>query len=176
VVVDVQRGMFEGEGIEPVQNGDLLLERVERLVREARNAGVPVVFVQHDGDSGHPLEVGSQGWEIHPRVAPLDGEPVVRKRTPDAFHETTLREELESRGIARLVLAGIQTENCVDTTCRRAFSLGYDVVLAKDARGTWDTDLLSADRIVAHHNAVLGDWFATALEADEIEFRRATQR
>ena len=173
LIVDVQIGMFESPVIPPVHDGESLLQRISGLVSRARDAGVPVVFVQHDGEAGHPLEGGTEGWRIHPAVAPVGDEPVVRKRTPDSFHGTTLRQELEGRGVERLILAGIQTEYCVDTTCRRAFSLGYDVTLVKDAHGTWDREGLSADRIVAHHNEVLGDWFATAVDAEEINLEGA---
>lgn len=170
IVVDVQLGMFESPVIPPIHDGGRLLERIVGLVRDAREAGVPVVFVQHDDGPDHPLERGIEGWRIHPDVAPLDGEPVIQKRTPDSFLNTTLNEELASRNIGGLVLAGMQTEYCVDTTCRRAFGLGYDVTLAKDAHGTWDKDALSAQQIVAHHNEVLGGGFATAMNAGEIRF------
>ncbi|HZY40381.1 MAG TPA: isochorismatase family protein, partial [Anaerolineae bacterium] len=125
----------------------------------------------HDGGPNDPLEPSTPGWPIHPTIAPAADELIVRKRTPDAFHETTLQQELNSRGIRKLVLAGLQTEYCVDTTCRRAFSLGYQVALAQDAHSTWNTDTLTAAQIIAHHNTVLGDWFATLRLTDEIDFQ-----
>ena len=95
---------------------------------------------------------------------------MVQKRHPDAFQDTNLQRELESRGIERLIVTGMQTEYCVDTTCRRAYSLGYGVTLVEDAHSTWDTDLLTAPQIIAHHNDVLGGWFTELEEASEIEF------
>ena len=172
LVIDIQLGMFDAPGQPPVPGGERLLERIGDLIEEARGAGVPVVYVQHCEPEG-PLEEGSEGWKIHPRIAPLDGDVIVKKRTPDSFLDTTLREELGSRNIESLVLAGMQTEYCVDTTCRRAFSLGYDVTLAKDAHGTWDSDDLSAAQIIAHHNEVLGSGFATAVSANDVRFEGA---
>lgn len=160
VVIDTQLGMFETPGVPPVPDGERLLRDIEDLIRKAREAGVTVIHVQHADSPGHPLERGTVGWQIHPRVAPAAGEPVVEKETPDSFLGTTLREELESRGIRCLILAGMQTEYCVDTTCRRAFGLGYNVTLAADAHGTWDSDVLSAAQIVAHHNDVVAGSFA----------------
>jgi nicotinamidase-related amidase len=171
VVIDTQRGMFETLGVPPVPNGERLLENIEGLIRDARDAGTPVVHVRHGGEPGHPLEKGTEGWEIHPRAAPADNEPVVDKETPDSFLRTTLQDELDSRGIGRLVLAGMQTEYCVDTTCRRAFSLGYDVTLAGDAHGTWDEGRLTAGQIVSHQNEVLGNDFAEVKPSAEISFR-----
>ena len=170
VVIDTQVGMFETPGVPPVPDGERLLERIEGLIQQAREAGVAVIHVRHADGPGHPLESGTEGWEIHPRVAPTGGEPVVDKETPDSFLRTTLQDELESRGIGRLVLAGMQTEYCVDTTCRRAFALGYDVTLAADAHGTWDEGGLSADQIVAHHNEVMGNGFAEVVPSGEVSF------
>ena len=81
-----------------------------------------------------------------------------------------LHRELRSRGIMRLVVAGLQTEYCVDTTCRRAYSLGYEIILVGDAHRTWDSDSLSASQIIDHHNNVLGGWFATLRKNEEITF------
>lgn len=170
VVIDTQLGMFETPRVPPVPDGERLLQNIEGLLRRARGAGVAVVHVRHAGGPGHPLEKGTDGWRTHPRVAPLEGEPVVDKATPDSFLDTTLAEELEARGVGRLVLAGMQTEYCVDTTCRRASGLGYEVTLAGDAHGTWDGDGLPAAQIVAHHNAVLGGGFAEVVPAAEISF------
>jgi len=64
----------------------------------------------------------------------------------------------------------LQTEYCIDTTCPRAFTLGYEVTLVKDAHSTWDSSLLKANRIIEHHNNVLGGWFVTLKSEREIEF------
>lgn len=95
---------------------------------------------------------------------------LIQKHTPDAFHETNLHYELKSRKIKRLVIVGLQTEYCIDTTCRRAFTLGYEVTLVKDAHSTWDSSLITAQQIIDHHNHVLGGWFVTLKSEREIEF------
>jgi nicotinamidase-related amidase len=168
LVIDVQNGMFAED--DPVYQGSELLATIGDLLAKARAAQAPVIYVQHNGGPGHPLEPGSAGWPIHPAIAPADGEPVVGKATPDSFHETMLQAELEARGIAKLVVAGIQTECCVDTTCRRASSLGYQTTLVRDAHSTWDTRTLSAAQIIAHHNEALDGWFVTPKPASEIAF------
>lgn len=168
LVIDMQVCNFEGST--PVYGGSDLLGKISSLITRARAAGVPVVYVQHCGPDGAIDQPDTPGWEIHPSVAPLKGDLVVEKRHPDAFQDTNLQRELESRGIQRLIITGIQTEYCIDTTCRRAYSLGYEVTLVKDAHSTWDTDRLTAPQIVAHHNEVLGGWFAQLKEASEIDF------
>lgn len=168
VLIDLQVANFYDEA--PIHRGDQLLATAGRLLEGAREAGVPVIFVQHEGGKGSWDEPGAPGFEIHPSIRPRDGEVIVRKATPDAFHETELRAELERIGARQLVIAGIQTEFCIDTSCRRAFSLGYDVTLVSDGHSCWDTDNLTADQIIAHHNATLGGWFVDLATADEVQW------
>ncbi len=82
----------------------------------------------------------------------------MHKRASDAFYETPLQRELDARQVTHLIVTGMKTEMCVDTTSRRAVSLGYDVTLATDAHTTTDTDTLPADRMIAYHNEILDDF------------------
>jgi nicotinamidase-related amidase len=152
VVIDVQVGILESAR---AYRRDEVLEQISSLLERARASETAIIYVQHDGPEGHEVEVGSRGWHIHPAIAPAPGEPVVRKSACDSFFETTLQRELEERGIRHLVITGAMTEYCVDTTCRRATSLGFDVTLVSDAHTTHDNDRLSAAVIIAHHNALL---------------------
>jgi nicotinamidase-related amidase len=156
LIIDVQIGLVK------LMAPDLqhhVLSNITVLLSKARSSGVPVLFIQHDGPKGHPLEAETSAWEIHPSILPLRGEPVIRKRASDSFFETELVQELQRRGIQHLIIVGGMTEYCVDTTCRRAVTLGYDVTLAADAHLTRDTPDLRASQIIAHHNLLL-DGFA----------------
>jgi nicotinamidase-related amidase len=168
LVVDVQMGNFDQSA--PVFGSRDLLSKISALIAQARAAGVLVAYIQHCGPKGAIDQPGTPGWRIHPTVSPLEGDLVVQKRHPDAFQVTSLQSELERRGITTLVVAGIQTEYCIDATCRRAYSLGYKVTLVEDAHSTWDSDHLTASQIIEHHNAVLGGWFAELKALDEIAF------
>jgi len=152
LVIDLQIGVVDGT---PIQHSSQLLEAVNGLLSKARESGVDVIYIQHDGPKGHRVEVGTSGWPIHPAIAPGPGELVVRKRSSDSFFETDLHQVLQERDIQAITICGAMTEYCVDTTCRRAVSLGYDVTLASDAHGTADTDLLTARQIIDHHNHLL---------------------
>ncbi len=173
LVVDVQRAVVDWE--DPASEGEKVLGNIRRLLSKAREAGAPVVYVQHDGEEGGRLSVGSQGWEIHPAIAPAEGEPVVRKRASDSFYETTLRADLEARGVRHLVVVGCRTQYCVDTTCRSATAHGFDVTLAADAHTT-AADVLAVHEIVAHHNSTLDDFgndrhVVSVKAAAEIDFQ-----
>ena len=151
-----------------MNRGDELLATISGLIIRAREAGVPVIYVQHCGAKGHPLEEGTRPWALHPKIGPQKQDTIVRKRFCDSFHQTDLHELLQSKSITKLVVAGIQSEFCVDTACRRAFSLGYEVILVKDGHSTWDTDVLKATQIVTHHNLTLSSSFVKVAMSDSL--------
>lgn len=161
LVIDVQRGILAIPNLarkkEIEQAFDETVARIAGLIERARTASVPVIYVQHDGGRGHRLEPETSGWPLRSEIAPQHGEPgiIIHKRACDAFFETTLAAELAAAGIKRLVICGCMTQYCVDTTVRRAVSLGYDGVLAADGHMTADTDTLGFEQIIAHHNALL---------------------
>ena len=155
---------------DPVYKGDELLAKVKSLITKARSAQIPIIYIQNSGGKGDPDEYGTPGWEIHPMIQSAEGDVVIQKQTPDAFHETSLHHELKSRKIKRLIIVGLQTEYCIDTTCRRGFGLGYEITLVEDSHSTWDSSLFSAQQIINHHNQVLGGWFVTLKKEREIEF------
>jgi len=152
VVIDTQVGL-----IEPAYRGKEVLKNINTLLARARANGTPVIYIQHDEPKGYALEVNTPPWEIHPSIAPQEGEPVVHKRASDSFYDTSFQKELEARGIKHLVVVGGQTEYCVDTTVRRATSMGYDVTLVKDAHTTEDYDdaVLTAAQRIDYHNKIL---------------------
>jgi len=168
VVIDVQMGVV-GEAY----HRDEVLENINLLLDRARGSGTPVLYVQHNEPVY--MEPGMPSWQIHPAVTPREGEPVIQKESPDSFHETRLREELEARGIKRLVITGSQTQMCVDTTVRRAVASGYDVLLASDAHTTDDSETLPAEKIIAFYNETLNGFWAGERKvrvqpASEIQF------
>jgi nicotinamidase-related amidase len=159
LVIDVQRGILAIPGLARKREIDQALDetvaRIAGLVERARAASVRVIYIQHDGSSGHRLEPQSSGWPLRSEVAPQPGESVIHKRACDAFFETTLDAELAAAHIKQVVICGCMTQYCIDTTVRRAVSLGYDAVLAADGHTTADMGAFRFEQIIAHHNALL---------------------
>jgi nicotinamidase-related amidase len=164
VIIDVQVGLVR---LMPLELQDRVLSNIAVLLSKARSSGMPVFFIQHDGPKGHPIEAETAAWAIHPSVPPLSGEPVIRKKASDSFFETRLAEELQTRMISHLVIAGGMTEYCIDTTCRRSVTLGYDVTLVADAHLTRDNPVLTASQIIEHHNLLL-DGFAAGIHSIKV--------
>ncbi|MDR0271481.1 cysteine hydrolase family protein [Paenibacillus sp.] len=150
LVIDIQVGMFSES--DPVYDGAALLGRINVLLHNARTSGIPVIYVQHNEGPGEQLETETVAWEIHPSIAPEPEDTIIQKFMPDSFHETSLQEVLSSRGIENLVIAGIQTDCCVNATSRRAGELGYDITVVEDAHSTWGQGEKTAAEIIAEHN------------------------
>jgi len=165
LVIDVQVAMFDESN--PVFQGELLLDRLVKYISKARLNRTQIIYIQHNAREGKPLESGKSGWLIHPLITPECNDIIIQKNSPDAFYNTNLQKELDLRGINELIISGIQTEICIDTTCRRAYSLGYNVTLVSDLHSTWDTTSLSASQIIEHHNSILG-WFSMVKANDEL--------
>ncbi|UAN64569.1 cysteine hydrolase family protein [Serratia sp. JSRIV006] len=150
LVIDVQQGLFNP----PPAEAEQVLTRINQLSERARQAGVPVIFIQHQ-TAHEELSAGSVAWQIHQGLQVKPGDHRVDKTTPDSFLRTNLGKLLIAEGVTQLVICGYSTEYCVDTTTRRAAGLGYPVVLAADAHTSHDKPHASGLQIRAHHNATL---------------------
>lgn len=155
VVIDLQRGAFDGVRCQPVHAADRLIGHATSLVGAARAAGAPVLFVRHCEGAGAVFEDGTPQGELHEALVPLPGEPVVKKTASSAFENTDLQALLDYVGARRLVLCGLQSEFCISSTAHAALALGYGVTLAHDAHGTWPTETEPAAAISARVNEAL---------------------
>ena len=165
LVIDVQNDIVAGMGTPERQPAidralDEIVMRLRGLQEKARQAGIPVVMVQHDGGPGDELEEGTAGWEIRKELSLQPGDVLVEKRSCDSFHETDLQTVLEQRNISHLVVGGCQTQYCVATPVRRALPHGHGGTLIGDAHTTGDTASLQFADIVAHHNETLSGFRA----------------
>jgi nicotinamidase-related amidase len=166
LIIDMQVAMFSyGANMQPYR-GKEVLHNCKRLLDGAREAGLPVVLIQHTQDEEYTR--GLITWEICPELTPLPGEDVVEKPTWDAFHRTNLEQVLRSKGISNLVIAGMQTEFCVDTTSRRAYSQGFKSIIVEDAHSTFDGGNLTGEQIVQHHNRIWGGRFGQLLTTEQV--------
>ena len=147
VVIDVQNGVVAG-----AHQRDAVVANIGSLVDRARDARVPVVWVQHNDEE---LEKGSQAWEYVPELTRRESEPLVHKSFGDSFEGTDLEDALAGAGVGRLVVAGAQTDACIRSTIHGAFARGYDVTLVGDAHTTEDQSAWGApppEQVITHTN------------------------
>jgi nicotinamidase-related amidase len=147
LVIDVQNGV-----VEQAHQRDSVVANIGELVDRARQAGVPVVWVQH---SDEELVRGSDAWRIVPELNPMDSEPLIEKNYGDSFEDTSLEAVLAELGVGRLVVVGAETDACVRSTLHGAFVRGYDATLISDAHTTGDKSQWGApspEQVIAHTN------------------------
>jgi len=154
LVIDVQRSLCEGE-YETFESA-CVIDRINEVTARARTAGALVVIIQHESQSG-PLAHGSPGWQVAPALHTGPTDTFLRKTAADAFHLTELHALLKRKAVTEVVICGMQTDFCVDTTTRRALALGYPVVLVSDGHTTLANKHLSAAQIIDHHNETLAN-------------------
>jgi nicotinamidase-related amidase len=167
VIIDMQKCM-SSEAAGP-RNNPLAEQNIASLLQAWREAGTTVVHVRHISRSPTSLFApGQAGVEFQPALAPLPGEHVVEKNVPDAFINTGLERWLRVRGVADLVIAGVSTNNSVESTVRTAGNLGFKTVVVADATFAFEkTDYAgvprSADEVHAMSLANLNGEYATIM-------------
>jgi nicotinamidase-related amidase len=154
IVIDVQESFRQRPSWQAVSNPDIA-ERVNRLVEAARAQGDLVVWVLHsEPGSGTVFDPASGHVHLVEELVPRDGEPVITKTSINAFTTTNLQQVLTTLGIRDLVICGIQTEQCCETTTRVAADLGFDVTFVTEATATFP---------IAHRDAPRGRSLAEIL-------------
>lgn len=131
-----------------VDENEIIANRIDSLAEVARQIGIPVVWLRsvydfkyledahiakRDGE-GCCME-GSWGVDFY-RIQPANGDLVVDKHTFSGFHQTELDELLRARGVKTLIMTGVATNVCVESTLRHGFFLGYNIVLVEDCVGS----------------------------------------
>jgi nicotinamidase-related amidase len=186
VVIDVQESFRRRPTWQVVSNPDIAAD-VQRLVDAARAAGDLVVWVLHgEPGTGGVFDPAQGHVRLMDGLVPLDGEPILTKTSRNAFTTTNLAQLLTERGIRHLIVCGIQTEQCCETTARVANDLGYEVTFVTDATATFpiphrdapagrsvadlvaDPRTLTADDVIARTEYAPAGRFATIRSVAEL--------
>lgn len=173
LLVDIQNDYFPGGAMELVGSAQAAARAAE-LLHAFRRKALPIVHIQHvAARPGATFFLpGTVGMRFHPEVAPLAGEPVFQKHFPNSFRDTPLLAYLRDHDIKRLVIAGMMTHMCVDSTTRAAFDLGFGCVLAQDACATRDLSFgnvtVAAAEVQTAFLAALHGLFAEVLPSEAI--------
>jgi biuret amidohydrolase len=202
VIIDMQRDFLEPGGFGAALGNDVsqlsgVVGPVRRLLQAARDWGLLVIHTREGhrpdlsdlppakhrrgkgpmaigdpGPMGRILVQGEPGHDIIPELAPIPGEPVIDKPGKGAFYATDLDLILRNHGISQLIICGVTTEVCVNTTAREANDRGYDCLVLSDCTGSYFPEFhQQALRMIQAQNGVVGwvghsDALVAALSAD----------
>lgn len=173
LIIDVQNDYFPGGRME-LTGAVEALAAIRRVLTRFREQGRPVIFVRHvNTRPGAAFFLpGTEGEHIRSEIAPREGESVVVKHAPDSFYRTNLAELIHVRGIDSLLVCGMMTHMCVDTTVRAAMTYGLPVTLMSDGCATRDLEyggkLLPAMDIQEAFLAAMNGIFATVLTSEQV--------
>lgn len=164
LVVDVQTALIE----EHPYNEQNVIDNIKRLITVARYNEKEVIYVRHDDGKGEELEYGTDGWQFYYEIKPNNNEKVFEKQYNSAFLKTGLKEYLDSKKIDTIILTGLQTEYCIDTTCKAAFEHGYKLIIPEETNTTFDNEYLDGQKLYNFYNyKIWNNRFAKVLSLDE---------
>jgi nicotinamidase-related amidase len=154
LIIDIQQALCSGKYA--AFEVDRVIDRINFVSRKARIVGAHIVVIQHETQGGL-LDHGTQGWQIAKGLGVQASDIRIRKTATDSFHNTQLASVLQTNHVSKLLICGLQSEFCVDTTTRRALALGYPVTLISDGHSTMNNSALTAAQVSAHHNETLAN-------------------
>lgn len=170
ILIDIQNDYFEG-GKSELNYPTKTAKSAKTILDFFRENNLPVYHVQHINTSSKATFFlsGSTGAEINPLVSPNKEEKVFIKHVPNSFYNTGLVETLSNNGTKHIVVCGMMTHMCIDTTVRYAKDLGFSVTLIEDACTTkdlvWNGHTISAEVVHASYMASLNGMFAEIITA-----------
>lgn len=139
LIIDIQNDYFPGGKME-LAGAESAANNAKKVLEYFRKNNLPVIHIKHiavNEGAGFFLP-DTSGAEIHSSVSPKNDEKIIIKHFPNSFRETDLSEYLEKKGIKHLVITGMMTDVCVDSTVRAAFDLGFKNTVIGNATATRD--------------------------------------
>jgi len=172
LLIDIQNDYFEN-GANPLEGSLHASINASRIIGRFRDESLPVIHIQHIAVSPTATFFlpDTFGAEVHENVKPLESEKLFVKHFPNSFRETGLLEYLKEKEITDLVICGMMTHMCIDTTVRAAKDFGFNITLIGDACATKELKI-GHEIVPAHevHNAFLAAmnaYFAIVVKTKE---------
>ena len=151
LILDAQKAITTTE----LYQFERFVSHVRTLIRTARENGIEVIYVRHDDGPGTSLTRGTDGFQIYDAFAPQPTEHIFDKCVNSAFRDTGLREYLQEKGETDVILAGLQTDYCMDATVKAGFEHGFGMIVPEGANSTFDNPYMTAETSVQYHNNFL---------------------
>jgi nicotinamidase-related amidase len=168
LVIDIQDSFKIDPARWASRNNPAFEANVTELIATFREASRPVIFVLHN-DSDPGFRPGDPEVRLMDFLDRREHEPLIVKNTRNAFTSTDLQQRLDALGVRKVVISGISTEQCCETTTRVAADLGYDVDFVTEATATFPIGALSTDAIVERTEAVLNKRFARIAKVSDVK-------
>lgn len=148
LIIDTQKLITNKE----LYNFDVFVPNVKRLIKTARESNIEVLYVRHDDGIGQELTRGTEGFEIYEEFKPDKDERIFDKTVNSPFKDTGLLEYLAPKQVKQIIVAGLQTDYCIDAAVKCGFEHGFHVIVPKEANSTFDNPYMSAKETYSYYN------------------------
>lgn len=161
VIIDVQNDYFSG-GKLPLEHPERALNNINQLEEVFQKNKRPIIYIQHIKKTtpANFFEEGTPGVALHSGLYIKNDSVIIEKEYPNSFYHTALMDYLKQNRVEQLIITGMMTHMCVDSTTRAAKEFGFSPILISDATAT--KGLMIDDEQVSAQNVQLS--FLAALE------------
>lgn len=171
IIIDIQNNYFEGGKME-LYKPEEAAEKAKMVLEFFRKRKLPIFHVLHSFNiKGDPNTI-DELRKIHKSVEPIDNEKIIIKQKPSSFLRTDLKYCLDEAKVNKLVVCGMMSHMCIDTTVRAAQDYGYEVVLLEDACATKELEtkhgIVPATTVHDVYMAALNRMFANVISVQEL--------
>lgn len=172
ILIDIQNDYFENGRME-LFAPEKASQNTGEILQKFRTEKLPIIHIQHKSTNPGAtfLLPETTGSEIHKSVEPIEGEKIVIKNFPNGFRETDLLETLKEQGIERLIICGMMTHMCVDSTTRAAKDFEFDCIVIGDACATRTLEIngekVDANEVQKSFLSALSFFYAEVLNTKE---------
>ena len=148
LIVDAQKAITN----EALYRFEEFVSNVKLLIDTARKCGIEVIYIRHDDGVGEPLSEGNDGFEIYDGFKPADGEIIFDKTVNSPFRDTGLLEYLRDKGENSIIIAGLQTDYCIDAAVKCGFEHGFRIIVPEYSNSTFDNGFMTAGQCYKYYN------------------------
>lgn len=148
MIIDAQKLITNDK----LYNFNKFVSNVKELISKARENSIEVIYIRHDDGEGNELTKGTDGFEIYEEFEPLKNEKVFDKNVNSAFNGTGLLEYLKNKNEKEIIIAGLQTDYCVDATIKCGFEHGFNIIVPEHSNTTFSNKFMSGEESYKYYN------------------------
>jgi len=161
LIVDTQNIIMN----EDLYDRESLIKNIKNLLSAARSNNIEVIYVRHHDDE---IIMGTKEFDIYEEFAPMPNEKVFDKTVNSAFCESGLLEYLQAKNETDVMIAGLQTDYCIDATVKAGFEHGFKMIVPQDCNTTVDNPFMTAKNTCLYYNQMMWNMrYASCIELDE---------
>lgn len=152
LIIDMQQGSFTSKT--PRFDTEGVVNRINELAQIFREAGLPVIFIRHDGTKMNEFIPNTKEWELLNTLVMEPTDIFINKYANDVFYNSQLQSKLTGLNVTTLYITGCATDFCIESTIQSALTKDFNIVVVEDGHTTGERPHLGAEKVIEHYNWV----------------------